>query len=223
MEINPDNMQLFGIGAIKINATIFYTWIVMALLTGFSAVITSRLSTGAKIPRWQGVLEVIVSFVSGQIRQVIGRDPWPYVPFLGTLGIFILVCNLMEVVPLYHPPTSSLSTTAALAVSVFFAVPFFGIMKNGLWAHIKSYFQPSFFMLPFHIISEVSRTVSLAVRLFGNIMSESLMIGVFLSVVPLFVPLVMQVFGLVIGVVQAYIFFTLATVYIGSSVSIHGE
>jgi len=223
MEINPDNMQLFSIGIIKINATIFYTWIVMALLTVVSAVITSRLSTGAKIPRWQGALEVIVSFVSGQIRQVTGQDPRPYTAFLGTLGIFILVCNLMEVVPLYHPPTSSLSTTAALAVSVFFAVPVFGIMKNGLWAHVKSYFQPTFFMLPFHIISEISRTVSLAVRLFGNIMSESLMVGVFLSIVPLFVPLAMQAFGLVIGVVQAYIFFTLATVYIGSSVSVHGE
>lgn len=223
MDANPDNMQMFSVGIIEINATIFYTWIVMALLTAISAFITSRLSTGAKIPRWQGVLEVIVTFVSNQVRQVIGRDPWPYVPFLGTLGIYILICNVMEVVPLFHPPTASLSTTTALAVCVFLAVPFFGIIKNGLWAHVKSYFQPSFFMMPFHIISEISRTVSLAVRLFGNIMSESLMVGVFLSVVPLFVPLAMQAFGLVIGVVQAYIFFTLATVYIGSSVSVHGE
>lgn len=223
MEINPDNMELFAIGALKINATIFYTWIVMAVLVSASAVITSKLSTGKKVPRWQSVLETFVTFISGQTKEVTGRNPWDFVPFLGTLALFILACNVMEVVPLYHPPTSSLSTTAALAVAVFFAVPFFGITQKGLWNHLKSYFQPSPIMLPFHVISELSRTISLAVRLFGNMMSESLMVAVFLSVVPLFIPLVMQGFGLIIGIVQAYIFFTLASVYIGSSVSVHGE
>ena len=216
MNINPDKQVLFEYGPLHLNATILWTWVVMAVLTVTSAVITSGLSAGRRGP-WENALEAVGVFFSSQVRGIMGIEPSPFVPFLGTLGLFILFSNIMEVVPLFHPPTSSLSTTAALAVCVFFAVPYFGIRKKGLWNHLKTYFLPTPLMLPFHLIAEVSRTISLAVRLFGNIMSEALILAVLLSIVPLFLPLVMQAFGLVIGTVQAYIFFTLAAVYIGSS------
>jgi F-type H+-transporting ATPase subunit a len=217
MTINPDSMELFRIGLIPINATIFYTWVVMTVLCVASYAITKNLKTHGKITRWQSILESLYSLVAGQIREVTGQDPSAYVSFLGTLFIFIFTANIMEVVPLYHPPTASLSTTAALAVCVFFAVPYFTIMKHGALKFLKEYAEPSIFMAPFNILGEITRTISLAVRLFGNIMSESLIAGILLLIVPLFVPVAMQLFGIVIGTVQAYIFFTLATVFIGSA------
>ena len=219
MTISPDKIEVFKIGFVSINATIFYTWIVMAVLVGISVLAAGKLSSGPKVPFWQGLLETVVLFVMRQIEEVTGSNPSGFIPFLGTLGLFVLTANVLEVVPLYHPPTASLSTTAALASAVFFAVPAFGIMNKGILKYLKSYTEPSILMLPFHIISEFSRTVSLAIRLFGNMMSETLIGGVLLLIVPLFVPVLMQLFGLLIGAVQAYIFFILATVYIGSAVS----
>jgi F-type H+-transporting ATPase subunit a len=163
------------------------------------------------------VLETLYTLISVQIKDVTSADPTPLVPFLGTLFVFILTANLMEVVPLFHPPTASLSTTAALSVCVFFAVPVFGIMKKGVWGFLKEYAEPSVFMIFFNILGEITRTVSLSVRLFGNIMSETLIAGILLIMVPLFVPVVMQIFGIIIGTVQAYIFFILATVFVGSA------
>ncbi|SPD74916.1 ATP synthase subunit a 2 [uncultured Desulfobacterium sp.] len=217
MTINPDAMVFFRIGLITVNATVFYTWVVMAILCLTSYAITKNLKTHGRITHWQSILESLYCMVAGQIRDVTEQEPSSYIPFLGTLFIFIFTANIMEVVPLYHPPTSSLSTTAALAVCVFFAVPCFAIMNHGVWMFLKEYARPSIFMVPFNILGEITRTISLAVRLFGNIMSESLIAGIFLMIVPLFVPVVMQVFGLVIGTVQAYIFFMLATVFIGSA------
>jgi F-type H+-transporting ATPase subunit a len=160
----------------------------------------------------------VLSFIEAQVGAVLGLNARPFLPFLGTLFLFILTANLLEVVPLYHAPTSSLSTTAALAASVFFAVPFYGIRKRGLAGYFREYLKPSPLMLPFNVISELSRTASLAVRLFGNMMSEGLIAAALLAIVPLFVPMIMQGFGLVIGAIQAYIFFTLASVYIGAAV-----
>jgi F-type H+-transporting ATPase subunit a len=126
-------------------------------------------------------------------------------------------------VPWYQPPTGSLSTTAALAICVFFAVPAFGIARSGPGAYFKRYLQPSFLMLPFHVMGELSRTLALAVRLFGNIMSGTIIIAILLSIVPLFVPIVMQALGLLIGQIQAYIFAVLAAVYIASAARSHGR
>ena len=217
MNINPDKAIVFIAGPVAINETLFFTWLVMALLTIVSALLTRGISSGAGNRKWQGLLETLVSFVTDQIKQVTGADAKPYLPFLGTLAVFILASNVLEVVPFYHAPTSSLSTTSALAVSVFFAVPVFGIRKKGVIGFLKEYAEPTVLMIPFNIISEFSRTVSLAVRLFGNMMSEGMIAAILLILVPLFVPVVMQLFGLVIGTVQAFIFFTLATVYIGSA------
>ncbi|HSZ25885.1 MAG TPA: F0F1 ATP synthase subunit A, partial [Cytophagaceae bacterium] len=125
--------------------------------------------------------------------------------------------NLCILFPFYDPPTSSLSTTIALALSVFIAVPFYGILEGGFLGYLKSYLQPSFIMLPFNIISEVSRTLALAVRLFGNIMSGGVIVSILLSITPFIFPVVMNALGMLTGLVQAYIFSVLATVYIAAA------
>ena len=149
-----------------------------------------------------------------------GRKPDPYIPFIGTLLLFVGVANLLTVVPGYRAPTGSLSTTGALAVCVFVAIPVFGISQNGLSQYFRQYLQPSVFMLPFNIIGELSRTMAMAVRLFGNMMSGDLLVAILLAIVPLFFPVIMQLLGLLIGFIQAYIFAILATVYISSAVQV---
>jgi len=145
------------------------------------------------------------------------QQPDQYIAFLGTLFLFISLSNLLAVIPYYESPAGSLSTAAALAVCVFFAVPIFGVAKQGLLSYLKHYLEPSPLMLPFNIIGEFSRTLALAVRLFGNVMSGSLIVGVLLSLAPLFVPLILQILELLIGQIQAYIFAALATIYIASA------
>jgi len=158
-----------------------------------------------------------------QIREVTEQDPDRYLPFVGSLFLFISVSNLLEIVPGYRAPTGSINTTAALALVVFFAVPVFGIAEQGLLGYLRHYAQPTPLMLPFNIIGELSRTLALAVRLFGNIMSGSLVVAVLVAIVPIFVPVVMEALGLLIGQVQAYIFAVLATVYIGAATRRDGE
>ena len=146
-----------------------------------------------------------------------------YFPLIGTLFLFILLSNLLTFIPGYVAPTSSLTTTSALAVMVFFAVPYYGISKQGLSEYLKEYFRPIFIFFPFHVMGEFSRTLALAVRLFGNIMSHEKVIAILLAVTPLFFPVVMQALGLLIGLIQAYIFAVLAMVYIASATQAHEE
>ena len=120
-------------------------------------------------------------------------------------------------------PTSSLTTTSALAIVVFFAVPIFGIAKQGVIEYLKEYFRPTFIFFPYHIMGEFSRTLALAVRLFGNLMSHEKVIAILLTVTPLFFPVVMQALGLLIGIIQAYIFAVLTMVYIASATQTHEE
>ncbi|MDA3832725.1 MAG: F0F1 ATP synthase subunit A, partial [Spirochaetales bacterium] len=129
--------------------------------------------------------------------------------------LFIALSNLLSIFPGYKPPTGSLSTTAGLAVCVFVAVPLYGIAQNGL-SYFKQYTKPSILMLPFNIIGEVSRTIALAMRLFGNIMSGTIIAAILLSIAPLIFPIIMQALGLLIGLIQAYIFAILAMVYIAA-------
>ena len=140
-----------------------------------------------------------------------------YLGFLGTLFLFVAAANLCTVIPGYEPPTGSLSTTAALALSVFVAVPLFGIEEQGMGGYLKSYLEPTFIMLPFNIISELSRTLALAVRLFGNMMSGAMIIGILLTITPFIFPIFMTALGLLTGMVQAYIFSILAAVYIAAA------
>ena len=145
------------------------------------------------------------------------HNPEKYLGFLGTLFLFIAVSNLCAIIPWYEPPTGSLSTTSALAISVFVAVPLFGIEEQGLVGYLKSYLKPTWIMLPFNMISEFSRTFALAMRLFGNIMSGTLIVAILLTITPFFFPIFMDLLGLLTGMVQAYIFSILATVYVAAA------
>jgi F-type H+-transporting ATPase subunit a len=195
----------------------------MALLVCGSWLVTRNLSTTTRLSRWQNLLEVVVSNIQNQIREVGQQDPAPYLAFVGTLFMFIATANLLAVVPGYLPPTGSLSTTTALALCVFVAVPLYGITRQGFLGYLKNYIQPSVFMLPFNIVGELSRTLALAVRLYGNIMSGTVIGAILLSIVPLFFPILMQALGLLTGMIQAYIFAVLAMVYIASATRAHAE
>ena len=223
MEISPDNIVYWTSGPFKLNATILFTWAVMALLVGVSWLVTRRLTSDENLSPGQNLLEVVVQVLHDQIREIGQQRPDRYLPFIGTLFIFIAAANLLAVVPGYQPPTGSLSTTAALAICVLVAVPLYGVAQLGLWTYLKQYAKPTPIMLPFNLIGELSRTLALAVRLFGNVMSGTMIAGVLLSIVPLFFPVIMQVLGLVTGLIQAYIFAVLAMVYIASATQVQGK
>ncbi|MFW6160310.1 MAG: F0F1 ATP synthase subunit A [Acidobacteriota bacterium] len=223
MDVSPDAVVFWKWGPFVLNATIVFTWLVMVILVSISWLVTRRLSVKPGISRWQMFLELVISYIRKEIREITNRDPGIYIPFIGTLFLFISVSNFLAIVPGYQPPTGSITTAAALAICVFFAVPVFGIMQAGTKAYFRHYIRPSVFMLPFNIIGEFSRTLALAVRLFGNVMSGTMIAGILVSIAPLFVPVVMQALGLLIGQIQAYIFAVLATVYIASATTAQEE
>ena len=223
MEISPDAIIIFEWNGIHLNATIIFTWVVMAILFFISWMATKNLTIGPKISRWQNFLEVIIGYIRQQVKEITQQNPDPFIPFLGSLFMFISLSGLLTIIPGFHPPTGSLSTTSALAICVFFAIPIFGIAKKGARAYFKHYLEPSIFMAPFNIIGDFSRTLALAVRLFGNVMSGTLIVAVLLIITPLFVPIVMQILGLLIGQIQAYIFTVLATVYIASATRVESK
>ncbi len=217
MRLSPDQLILWQHGFVKLNGTIAFTWALMLVLTVGSVLITRRLSTGMIRSRWQNLLEIVVTGIVGQIGEVGLRRPRVYVGFLGTLFLFVALSALGTVIPGFEPPTGSLSTTAALALCVFVAVPFYGIEEQGLGGYLKTYIELTVIMLPFNIISEVSRTLALAVRLFGNMMSGAMILAILLTITPFVFPIAMSVLGLLTGMVQAYIFSILAAVYIASA------
>ena len=174
MRLSPDEMIFWQHGFLKLNGTIVFTWGLMLVLAVGSKLITRKLSTELKRSRWQNLLEIVVTGIEKQIEDVGLRHPKKYIGFLGTLFLFVALASLCTVIPGYEPPTGSLSTTAALALCVLVAVPFFGIEEQGLGGYLKSYAEPTIIMLPFNIISELSRTLALAVRLFGNMMSGTM-------------------------------------------------
>ena len=218
-QISPDQVVLWSWSFITINVTILYTWLVMAILVGGSILVTRNLSSEMNVSRWQHFLEVVISVVRGEISEMTKKGADSYVPLIGTLFLFICTSNVLAVVPGYVAPTSSITTTAALATCVFIAVPYYGISRNGILHYVKEYFQPTFIFFPFHVMGELSRTLALTVRLFGNIMSHEKVIGILLAVTPFLFPVVMQILGLLIGVIQAYIFAILSLVYIASPLS----
>lgn len=218
MRLSPDQVIFWQHGFFNLNLTIVTTWALMLILVVTSALVTRKLKSSIHISRWQSILEIIVIGMQNQIEQVGLKQTKRYIGFIGTLFLFIALSNIGIILPWYEPPTGSLSTTAALAISVFLAVPFFGIRKSGVKGYLKSYLQPTVIMLPFNLISELSRTLALAVRLFGNIMSGGLIVAILLGISPFIFPMVIKVLGLLTGMVQAYIFSVLATVYIAAVV-----
>ncbi len=217
MTITPDAIILWQWGWLHVNATMAFTWAIMVLLAGGSWLITRGLSDGPYISRWQNLLEVLVTGIRDQIREVSHQDPGRYLPFVGTLFLFVAMANLLTVVPGYRAPTGSLSTTTALALCVLIAVPVYGIAAEGVVGYLRKYTRPTVLMLPFNIIGELSRTLALAVRLYGNIMSGTVIVAILLGLAPLLFPIVMRLLGLLTGMIQAYIFAVLAMVYIASA------
>lgn len=217
MHLSPDEIVYWHYGILKLNGTIAFTWALMLVLTLGSALVTRKLSMDLNRSRWQNLLEIIVTGIEKQIEDVGLRHPEKYIGFLGTLFLFIALASLCTIIPGYEPPTGSLSTTAALALCVLVAVPMFGIGEQGLGNYLKSYAEPTVIILPFNIISELSRTLALAVRLFGNMMSGSMILAILLTITPFIFPIAMSALGLLTGMVQAYIFSILAGVYIASA------
>jgi F-type H+-transporting ATPase subunit a len=216
-DISPDTVVFWRWGWVSLNATIVFTWLVMGLLVLMAWLGTRKLTSETRFSRWQNLMEVLIDGICGQIAEISQDSARRYLAFVGTLFLFIAVSNLLAIVPGYVPPTGSLSTTAALAILVFVAVPVYGIFDQGLGGYLRHYIRPTPLMLPFHVIGELSRTLALAVRLFGNIMSGTKIAAILLVVTPLFFPVLMQLLGLLTGLIQAYIFAVLAMVYIASA------
>jgi F-type H+-transporting ATPase subunit a len=221
VRISPDEWIVFESEFVTLNATVVITWLIMLALTLGAWLTTRKITKTAAPPRWQNALEIVVLAILSQLRDLGCPNAERYLSFVGTLFLFIATANLAIILPLYEPPTGSLSTTAALAITVFFAVPAFGIARHGLLGYLKHYKEPTVLLAPLHILSEISRTIALTVRLFGNVMSGSVIVAILLAIVPLFFPIIMTVIGLITGLVQAYIFSILAAVYITAALRSH--
>jgi F-type H+-transporting ATPase subunit a len=217
MHLSPDEIIFWQYGVVKINATIVYTWIVMLVLVAGAWLITRRLEIGLQRAHWQNFLEMIVIGMMRQINEIGLESALRYLPFLGTLFLLLFTIAIGTIIPGFEPPTGSLSTTSALALCVFVAVPFFGIREQGLADYLRSYVRPTWIMLPFNVIGELSRTLTLAVRLFGNMMSDAVIVAILLTIAPLLFPVFLSALGLLTGIVQAYIFSILAAVYIAAA------
>ncbi len=217
MRLTTDDIVLWQHGWVKLNATILWTWVLMLVMVAGSWLITRKLKSEIHISRRQNVLEIIVLGILKQIRDIGVPHPEKYVAFIGAMFLYIAVAALCTIFPVYEPPTSSLSTTAALAICSFISVPLFGIRDRGFWGFLKTYLEPTPLMLPFNIIGEISRTLALAIRLFGNMMSGTMILGILLVITPFVFPIVMTLLGLLAGTVQAYIFSIITTVFIAAA------
>jgi F-type H+-transporting ATPase subunit a len=212
----------FRIGPVPVTGPVVVTWAIMVLLVGLSILITRRLQL--KPSRRQAVLEVIVGAIDGQIRDTMQTEPGPYRALIGTIFLFVLVANWSALVPGVEPPTATLETDAALAVIVFLAGIWYGIRTQGIRGYLGTFAEPSWVMIPLNVFEQISRTFSMIVRLFGNIMSGVFIVGIVLSLAGLLVPIPLMALDLLTGAVQAYIFAVLAMVFIAAAVSGgHGE
>jgi len=218
VELTPDEVVV-ELAGLPLNATIVNTWIVMGVLVGISWLATRNLDASSSPGRWRNGLEVLVLWIEEQIRGVTSTAVRQVMSLAGSLFLFIASANLLAVVPGFRSPTGSLSTTVALTLAVLLAVPLFGIAHGGLRHYLGGFFRPSVFMLPFNVLGELSRGVSLSVRLYGNVMSGAVIAAILLSIAPFFFPVVMELFGLLVGLIQAYIFAILATVYVSSAMA----
>ncbi len=219
MHLSPDTTVFWEYGFLKVNATMLFTWAVMAVLVAGSVCISRIVTRGARHSRWKSLAEVLITAIEKQLYEVGLTQPRKYLPFLGTIFLFVALSGLCVIFPGYKSPTGSLSTTTALALSVFVAVPLYGIREIGLFRYLKSFAEPTPLMLPFNIIGEISRTFTLAIRMFGNMMSEEMVGAILLLIVPLFFPILLKMLGLFSGMVQAYIFSILSAVYIAAATS----
>lgn len=212
-----ENTILFHIGPVPIAETVVTTWVIMAVLVSGSWLITRRLRRDPSTV--QSVAELLCDLVDSQIRDTMRTEPGPYRAFIGTLFLFILVANWSSMIPGVEPPTAHLETDAGLAILVFFAVIWYGLKAGGARGYLKSFAAPTPLMIPLNFIESITRTFSLLVRLFGNVMSGVFVIGIVLSLAGLLVPIPFMALDLLTGLVQAYIFAVLAMVFISSTVA----
>jgi F-type H+-transporting ATPase subunit a len=211
------NPALFHLGQAPITESVVATWVIMAVLVLGGALIGRRLSLVPSAT--QAAFELIVDTVDGQIRDTMQAEPAPYRAFIGTLFVFIFVSNWSSLVPGVEPPTAHIETDAALALLVFIAVIWFGIRAGGLRGYLATFASPNPIMIPLNFIESVTRTFSLLVRLFGNVMSGVFVVGIVLSLAGLLVPIPLMALDLLTGAVQAYIFAILAMVFIAGAIA----
>lgn len=213
---NPLTLEpLLSIGPVPVTAPVAVTWAIMLALTLGSWLATRRLSL--QPGKLQTVLEIFVTTVDGQIRDTMQTDPSPYRTLIGTIFLFVLIANWSSLIPGIEPPTAHLETDAALALIVFAATVWFGIATRGLKGYLATFAEPSWVMIPLNLVEQITRTFSLIVRLFGNVMSGVFVVGIVLSLAGLLVPIPLMALDLLTGTVQAYIFAILATVFIGAA------
>ncbi|MFI5297659.1 MAG: F0F1 ATP synthase subunit A [Polyangiales bacterium] len=228
-----DSPVVFHLGPVLVTQQVVTSWALVAML-GFAAFLSTRgldsrhvepakppasgPPTRRKVGRVQAAVEAFYVMLENQIRGVVPGDPAPLVPFVGTLFLFLAFANLCSLIPGVKAPTATLETPGALAIVVFFTVHVFGIRKKGLWKYLKAFAQPSVLMLPLNVLSEITRTFSMMIRLFGNMMSHEFILGIVVTLVGLFVPIPFMALGILIGLIQAYIFAILATVFIGAAI-----
>lgn len=211
-----ESALLFRLGPVPITQPVATTWGIMAVLAVGAWLITRRME--AQPHRPQAVLEILVTLILEQIGAIIRRDPRPLLPLLGTLFVFLVAANLAGLLPATQAPTARLETPAALALIVFTAVHYWGVREQGAWGYLASFAKPKLVMLPLNILGEITRTFSLMVRLFGNVMSGEFIIALVVGLAGLFVPIPFMALEIMLGLIQAYIFTILATVFIGAAI-----
>ena len=207
---------LFQLGPVQLTNTVVTTWVIMAVigLTGWLVTRRLHMEPGPV----QTVAEGIVSTIEEAIRGVAPDHVSYLLPFIGSLWIFLVVANLSGLIPGVHSPTRDLSATASLAILVFLSAHWFGIRLQGVKTYLRHYLTPSPILLPFHIISEITRTIALAVRLFGNIMSLEMAALLILLVAGFLAPIPILMLHIIEALVQAYIFGMLALIYVAGGI-----
>ncbi len=213
-----ENPVLFQIGPVPVTETMVTSSVVSVVLIVLAWILSRVVRSNPQ--HWlASVASLVVESFDDLVTEITGRRHAVVVTLVGSLFLFIAACNIAGQLPGVHPATGSLATTSALAVVVFLSVPIAGIYSNGFWQYLKHYFRPNPLLLPLHVISELSRTLALAVRLFGNIMSGHLVVGLLVALAGFLVPTPLMALDLLIGLLQAYIFTILTTVYIGAAIS----
>lgn len=212
--INPETVA--SIGPVSLSTTVVTTWAVMAVVVGLSWMFTRRLAMRPSL--LQEVVEALFETTEKTVREILPADPWMAVPVVGTLWILIAFANLVGLIPGLTTPTADLNTTFALAAISFASIHIVGIKTRGILGYLTHYREPSWVLLPFHIIAEVTRTVALAVRLFGNMVSGDMVAVILLGVAGFLVPIPFAMLHVLIGIIQAYIFGVLTLVFMAGGV-----
>jgi F-type H+-transporting ATPase subunit a len=206
----------FQIGPVIVTEVVVITWVIMVVMVIGSIVLTRDLKHRPN--KKQTILEVTVSTIDQQIRDTMQTSPERYRALIGTIFLFILFANWTSLLPGVAPPTATLETDAALSLIVFAATLVHGIRTRGWSGYLKTFAEPSWVMIPVNVFEHFTRTFSMIIRLFGNIMSGVFVIGIVLSLAGLLVPIPLMALDLLTGTVQAYIFAVLAMVFIGAAI-----